>query len=99
MQWLDGNPDRPLITGRVYNQDNMPPWELPGNKTQTGILSRSSHGGGYGNANAFRFEDKKGAEEVWLHAEKDQRIEVEHDESHWVGHDRSKPSTTMKPCM
>ncbi|WP_197339101.1 type VI secretion system Vgr family protein [Ralstonia solanacearum] len=90
VQWLDGNPDRPLITGRVYNQDNMPPWELPANRTQTGILSRSSQGGGYENANALRFEDKKGAEEVWLHAEKDQRIEVEHDESHWVGHDRSK---------
>ncbi|WP_354684941.1 type VI secretion system tip protein TssI/VgrG [Cupriavidus necator] len=89
VQWLDGNPDRPLITGRVYNQDNMPPWELPANKTQTGILSRSTEGA-YGNANALRFEDKKGAEEVWLHAEKDQRIEVENNESHWVGHDRSK---------
>lgn len=90
VQWLDGNPDRPLITGRVYNQHNMPPWELPANKTQTGMLSRSSHGGQYENANALRFEDKKGQEEVWLHAEKDQRIEVENDESHWVGHDRKK---------
>lgn len=90
VQWLDGNPDRPLITGRVYNQGNMPPWELPANKTQTGMLSRSSPGGGYGNANALRFEDLKGKEEIWLHAEKDQRIEVEHDESHWVGNDRSK---------
>jgi type VI secretion system secreted protein VgrG len=90
VQHLDGNPDRPLITGRVYNADNMPPWDLPGNKTQTGILSRSSQGGTPDNANALRFEDKKGAEEVWLHAEKDQRIEVEHDESHWVGNDRTK---------
>ena len=47
VQFLDGNPDRPLITGRVYNQDNMPPWDLPANKTQTGMLSRSSQGGGY----------------------------------------------------
>lgn len=90
VQFLDGNPDRPLITGRVYNQDNMPPWDLPANKTQTGLLSRSSQGGGYDNANALRFEDKKGQEEVWLHAEKDQRIEVEHCESHSVGVDRSK---------
>lgn len=90
VQFLDGNPDRPLITGRVYNQDNMPPWDLPANKTQTGMLSRSSQGGGYENANALRFEDKKGQEEVWLHAEKDQRIEVEHCESHSVGVDRSK---------
>ena len=90
VQFLDGNPDLPIITGRVYNQANMPPWDLPGNKTQSGILSRSTKGGQYSHANAIRFEDKKGEEEVWLHAEKDQRIEVEHDESHWVGHDRSK---------
>ena len=90
VQWLDGNPDRPLITGRVFNQDNMPPWDLPANKTQTGMLSRSTTGGGYDNANALRFEDKKGQEEVWLHAEKDQRIEVENCESHSVGVDRSK---------
>ncbi len=90
VQFLDGNPDRPLITGRVYNQQNMPPWELPANKTQTGLLSRSTKGGSPANANAIRFEDKKGAEELWLHAEKDQRIEVENDESHWVGRDRSK---------
>ncbi|RIX48869.1 MAG: type VI secretion system tip protein VgrG [Rhodocyclales bacterium GT-UBC] len=90
VQWLDGNPDLPIITGRVYNASNQPPWPLPANKTQSGILSRSSKGGGYENANAIRFEDKKGEEEVWLHAEKDQRIEVEHDESHWVGNDRTK---------
>jgi type VI secretion system secreted protein VgrG len=89
VQWLDGNPDRPLITGRVYNASNMPPWPLPASRTQSGILTRSTQGG-YGNANAIRFEDKKGAEELWLHAERDQRIEVERDESHWVGHDRSK---------
>lgn len=90
VQWLDGNPDHPLITGRVYNQQNMPPWPLPANRTQTGILSRSTTKGSYDNANALRFEDKKGQEEVWLHAEKDQRIEVENNESHWVGNDRSK---------
>jgi type VI secretion system secreted protein VgrG len=90
VQYLDGNPDRPLITGRVYNQDNMPPWELPANKTQTGILTRSSQGGGYDNANAIRFEDKKGEEQLWLHAEKDQLTEVEHDEDKWVGNDRRK---------
>jgi type VI secretion system secreted protein VgrG len=86
----NGDPDRPIIIGRVYNQLNMPPWELPGNQTQSGVLTRSSEGGGPANANALRFEDLKGQEEVWLHAEKDQRIEVENDESHWVGHDRKK---------
>ena len=90
VDFLEGDPDRPLITGRVYNAEQMPPWDLPANATQTGILSRSSKGGGYGNANAIRFEDKKGSEQVWLHAEKNQDIEVENDETHWVGHDRKK---------
>lgn len=90
VQFLNGNCDRPLIVGAVYNAANMPPWELPSNKTQSGVLTRSSLGGTAEHANALRFEDRKGEEEVWLHAEKDQRIEVEHDESHSVGNDRSK---------
>jgi type VI secretion system secreted protein VgrG len=90
VQFLDGNPDRPLITGMVPNADTMPPWPLPANKTQSGILSRSSPGGAYENANAIRFEDKKGMEQLWLHAEKDQLTEVEHDEDKWVGNDRRK---------
>ena len=90
VDFLEGDPDQPLITGRVYNAEQMPPWELPANATQSGILTRSSKGGAYGNANALRFEDKKGSEQVWLHAEKNQDIEVENDETHWVGHDRTK---------
>lgn len=90
VQFLGGNPDRPLITGLVPNEDNMPPWELPANKTQTGFLTRSTQGGGYDNANAIRFEDKIGQEQLWIHAEKDQDVEVENDETHWVGRDRKK---------
>jgi type VI secretion system secreted protein VgrG len=90
VQFLDGNPDRPIITGMVPNADTMPPWALPANKTQSGILSRSTPGGAYDNANAIRFEDKKGEEQLWLHAEKDQLTEVEHDEDKWVGNDRRK---------
>ena len=90
VDFLEGDPDQPLITGRVYNAENMPPWELPGNMTQSGVLSRSSKGGAYGNANALRFEDKKGEEQLWLHAEKDQLTEVENDEDKWVGRDRRK---------
>ena len=90
VQFLEGNPDRPMITGSVFNEDNLPPWDLPANATQSGILSRSSTGASPDNANAVRFEDKRGAEEVWIHAEKDQRIEVENNESHSVGVDRSK---------
>ena len=90
VDFLEGDPDQPLVTGRVYNAEQMPPWDLPANATQSGILTRSSKGGGYGNANAIRFEDKKGSEQLWIHAEKNQDIEVEHDETHWVGHDRTK---------
>jgi len=90
VQFLDGNPDKPLITGMVPNADNMPPWPLPANKTQSGILSRSTPGGGYENANAIRFEDARGREQLWLHAEKDQLTEVENDEDKWVGNDRRK---------
>jgi len=90
VSFLEGDPDRPIITGRVYNGDSMPPWELPANKTQSGILTRSSMGGAAANANAIRFEDKKGSEQLWIHAEKNQDIEVENNETHWVGHDRTK---------
>jgi type VI secretion system secreted protein VgrG len=90
VDFLEGDPDQPLITGRVYNAEQMPPWDLPGNMTQSGILTRSSKGGAYSNANALRFEDKKGEEQLWLHAEKDQLTEVEHDEDKWVGNDRRK---------
>ncbi len=90
VSFLEGNPDRPLITGSVYNALQMPPYALPANQTQSGLKSRSSKEGNADNFNEFRFEDKKGSEQVYLHAEKNQDIEVEHDETHWVGHDRSK---------
>ncbi|MEW8354169.1 MAG: type VI secretion system tip protein TssI/VgrG [Candidatus Thiodiazotropha sp.] len=90
VEFLDGDLDRPIITGRVYNAEQMPPWGLPSNQTQSGILSRSTKGGTAANANAIRFEDKKGEEQLWLHAEKDQLTEVEHDEDKWVGNDRRK---------
>jgi type VI secretion system secreted protein VgrG len=85
-----GDPDRPIITGRVYNAGQMPPWDLPANQTQSGFLTRSSLGGTPANANALRFEDAKGKEQVWLHAERNQDIEVENDETHSVGGNRRK---------
>ncbi len=87
--FLEGDPDRPLVVGSVYNAEQMVPFALPGNKTQSGLRTRSSLGGGAANCNEFRFEDKKGSEQVLLHAEKDLTKEVEHDASHWVGHDET----------
>ena len=98
VDFINGDPDYPIITGRVYNAMQMPPWDLPANKTQSGFLTRSSKGGtpGHGlhnspgTANAIRFEDKAGEEQLWLHAQKDQLTEVENDEDKWVGQDRRK---------
>ena len=90
VDFLEGDPDQPLITGRVYNADNMPPFDLPGNKTQSGLRTRSTLDGTAENCNEIRFEDKKGSEQLFIHAEKNQDIEVENDETHWVGHDRTK---------
>jgi len=90
VDFLEGDPDQPIITGRVYNAEQMPPYDLPGNQTQSGMKSRSSKGGGGANFNEIRMEDKMGSEQLFIHAEKNQDIEVENDETHWVGHDRKK---------
>jgi type VI secretion system secreted protein VgrG len=90
VSFLEGDPDRPLITGRVYNGAEMPVYDLPANQTQSGLKSRSSKGGSPANFNELRFEDKMGAEMLTIHAEKDQEISVEHDEAHSVGNDRTK---------
>jgi type VI secretion system secreted protein VgrG len=71
VSFIEGDPDRPIITGRVYNDQQMPPYSLPANKTQSGIKSRSSTGGSSDDFNEFRFEDKKGSEQIYLHAQKD----------------------------
>jgi type VI secretion system secreted protein VgrG len=89
VDFLNGNIDQPIIVGRTYNQAQMPPWELPAQKNQSGFYSKSI-GGGYDNANVLRFDDTAAAEELWLHAEKNQLTEVENDEKKWVGNDRVK---------
>lgn len=90
VEFLEGDPDRPIITGRVYNADQVPPYGLPANKTQSGLKSRSSKGGSTANFNEIRFEDKKGSEQVYIHAEKNQDNVVENDETTSVGHDRTE---------
>lgn len=79
VDFLGGDPDKPLITGRVYNGDQTPPYELPANATVSTNKSRSSKGGGVDNFNELRFEDKKGSEYIWFQAEKDLHQFVKND--------------------
>ena len=89
VEFLEGDPDRPIITGRVYNGDNPVPHALPANATQSGIKSRSSAGGNAANFNEIRMEDKKGEEELYIHAEKTHTNVTEESRSESVGADRS----------
>jgi type VI secretion system secreted protein VgrG len=85
VDFLNGDPDRPIVTGRVYDTDEMPPYALPGGATQSGIRTRSTPGGTVDNYNELRFEDAIGAEQVLLHAERDYVVEVENNETRTVG--------------
>ncbi len=85
--FIDGDPDRPLVTGCVYNGDNTLPYALPDNQTQSGIKTNSSKGGG--GFNELRFEDKKDAEEVFLQAQKDMKVNVLNDSTATIGHDET----------
>ena len=86
VEFLEGDPDRPIITGRVYNAESTPPYELPAEKTKSTLKTNSSKGGG--GFNEIRLEDKKGEEEFFLHAEKDHEIRIKNDVHEWVGNDR-----------
>ncbi|HXL09291.1 MAG TPA: type VI secretion system tip protein TssI/VgrG, partial [Candidatus Bathyarchaeia archaeon] len=88
VEFLEGDPDRPIITGRVYNDEQMPPYALPDNMTRTTFLSRSTKGGGSANFNELRFEDKKGSEQIFLNAEKDMDHRVENQSREYIGNDR-----------
>lgn len=94
VEFLEGDPDRPLITGRVYNAELMPPYTLPDNGTRSTFMSRSSKGGGTANYNELRFEDKAGSEQIFMNAEKDMDWRVEHDSREFVGNNRSMIVTT-----
>ena len=87
VEYLEGDPARPIVTGRVYNSTHKPPYALPANKTQSGWKSRSL-GGTADNFNELRFEDKKGEEQVFLQAEKNLLVNVKADETRTVGHSR-----------
>ncbi|KYF55386.1 hypothetical protein BE04_51175 [Sorangium cellulosum] len=90
VDFLGGDPDRPIIVGRVYTNVQKTPYKLPDNKTQSGWQSRSSPGGGPDNYNEIMFEDRKGEELVRMQAEKNLDKLVKNDESVRIGHDRTK---------
>ncbi len=85
--FLDGDPDRPIVTGAVYNGVNKPPYE---SKTQSGIKTHSTTGATAANYNELRFEDQKGAEQIYIHAEKNLDTMVENDETLTIDNDRTK---------
>jgi type VI secretion system secreted protein VgrG len=86
VNFLEGDPDRPLVTGCVYNADQTPPYKLPDNRSITTFKSYSYPGGdGF---NELRFEDKKGKEQVFVHGEKDLHIRIKNDRREWIGRDR-----------
>jgi type VI secretion system secreted protein VgrG len=87
IDFIEGDPDRPIITGRVYNKTNIPPYTLPDQKTKSAIKTNSSIGGdGF---NEIRFEDKKGEEELFIHGQKNLEIRVTNDRRETIGHDRN----------
>jgi type VI secretion system secreted protein VgrG len=88
VDFLEGNPDRPIVTGCVYNADQMPPYTLPDNMTQSGIKTRSTKSGVADNFNELRFEDKKDSEEIYFHAEKDFNRVVENNDTAKIGYDK-----------
>lgn len=90
VQFIEGDIDRPLVTGSLYNEEHMPPYELPANASQSVIKTRSTKEGEPDNFNEIRFEDLKDSEHILIHAEKDFMREVENDETITIGNNRSK---------
>jgi type VI secretion system secreted protein VgrG len=86
VDFLEGNPDRPIVIGSVYHGTNRPPYPLPDEKTKTTIKSNSSKGGG--GFNEIRLEDKKGAEQVFIHGEKDFDLRVKNTRKEYIGNER-----------
>ncbi len=84
--FLEGDPDQPLVTGCLYHKEHQVPYDLPANKTRTVFKTLSSPGGG--GYNELRIEDRKGAEQIYLHAQRDWDENIEHDQKIRVGHER-----------
>jgi len=84
VDFINGDPDRPMVLGNLYNNVTMPPWDLPANATQSGLVSRTV-GGGRTNFNGIQFEDKPGREQYWEQAERDMSRLTKRNESQTIG--------------
>jgi len=87
VDFLEGDPDRPIVTGRVYNAGCMPPFELPAEMTRSGMKSDTHKGSGY---NEISMDDTAGKEQIRIHGQYNMDAVVEHDETHKVGNNRTK---------
>ena len=88
ISFMEGDPDRPIVVGSVYNAEQMPAYDLPANKAVSGIKTRSTKSGGTENYNELRFEDEKGKELFYIHAEMDEQEVIENDQTASVGNDQ-----------
>jgi type VI secretion system secreted protein VgrG len=86
VDFLEGDPDQPIIVGSVYNASEMPPYKLPDEKTKTVIFKSNSSKGG-GGFNEFRVEDKKGKEQIFINAERNKDIRIRNDRYETVGNE------------
>lgn len=88
VSFLEGDPDRPLVTGAVYNAEQMPPYTLPDEQTKSTVKSQTTKTG-TGKFNELRFDDKAEAEEIYIHAQKDYNLLVENDVTRTIKHDET----------
>ncbi|MCG7627731.1 type VI secretion system tip protein VgrG [Epibacterium sp. MM17-32] len=86
VEFLEGDPDKPLVTGCVYNGRNKPPYPLPANKTKSVFKTDTHKGSGF---NELTFEDERDQELIYMHGQKDQEIVIENDRSKTIGRDES----------
>jgi type VI secretion system secreted protein VgrG len=89
VSFLEGDPDRPIVTGRVYNANQTLPYKLPDYQTRSSFMTRSSKGGGADTYNELRFEDKKGSEQVFIRSQYDYDTYIKNDSREWIGNNRS----------
>ncbi len=82
---MEGDPDRPIVTGRVYNGENQTPYDMPAKKMYTGMNTRSYPNGGNDEFNELRFDDTKGSERIFLQAQKWMDFRVKHTFKEWIG--------------